>query len=363
MRVTRRTFMGSVAMAGAGCALPKPSASTVQGPTLDFHVHLFGQGDGGTGCRLSPKQRRHWNYPFFLKLLNLTDNGRMDQDYVDELARQLRASSIQKAVLLAQDARYDRYGRPDFESTNFYVPNEYLLRVVRDHAGLFLAGASINPKRRDAIEELDRCVEAGARVVKIHPPTQDVNPGEERFRPFYRRVAERGIVLMVHTGSEHASEVTDPTLTDPARLLPALEEGCTVVAAHSGMGSFLDPEPFRYDFLRNLVALVARFPKLYCDTAVLASIFRWRNFPQILDEPVLVNRLIYASDWPFTSNALVFWNRLSPRRLLSLCAETNLFERNYQLQRSVGLPGHVFERGAQLLREAEASGSTTKIPR
>jgi predicted TIM-barrel fold metal-dependent hydrolase len=355
MRVTRRTFMGGVAMAGAGLALREPSASNVEGPTWDFHVHLFGQGDGGTGCRFSPKQRRHWNYPFFLKLLNVSENGRMDQDFVSELVRQLRASSVQKAVLLAQDARYDEHGKPDFESTNFYVPNEYLFRVVRDHASLFVPCASINPKRRDAIEELERSAEHGARVVKIHPPTQDVNPAEERFRPFYRRVADRGTILMVHTGSEHASEVTDPALTDPARLLPALEEGCTVVAAHSGMGSFLDREPFREDFLRNLVALTARFPKLYCDTAVLASMFRWRNIPRILDEPALVNRLIYASDWPFTSNALVFWNRLRPGRLLSLCAERNLFERDYQLKRSLGLPEHVFQRGSRLLSEVEST--------
>ena len=184
----------------------------------------------------------------------------------------------------------------------------------------------------------ERCVEEGAPIIKIHPPTQDVNVAEARFRPFYRRVAERGVVLMVHAGSEHSSEVTDDTLSDPARLLPALEEGRTVVAAHSGMGSFLDREPFREDFLRNLVFLVPRFSKLYCDTAVLASLFRWRNIPRILDEPALVNRAVYASDWPFTSNALVFWNRLGPGRLLSLCAERNLFERDYGAETVSGSP-------------------------
>ena len=118
------------------------------------------------------------------------------------------------------------------------------------------------------------------------------------------------------------------------------------------MGSFLDREPFREDFLRNLIALAARFPKLYCDTAVLASMFRWRNIPRILDEPALVNRVIYASDWPFTSNALVFWNRLGPARLLSLCSEKNLFERDYQLKRSLGLPEDVFQLGARLFSNA-----------
>ena len=225
--ISRRDFIGSLAMVGAGLAVQEPSAFTTMEPPWDFHVHLFGRGDGGTGCRLSPKQRQHWKYPFFLKLLNLSQNGSLDQEYVGELVRQLQASSIQKAVLLARDARYDEYGNPDFESTNFYVPNTYLFSVVKEKPELFVPCASINPKRQDVIEELERCNERGAYVVKVHPQTQDVNPADERFRPFYRRVAELGTILMVHTGSKHSSEVTDHALTDPAGLLPALDEGCT----------------------------------------------------------------------------------------------------------------------------------------
>ena len=351
MRLTRRGFVGSLAVAAAGMALgdaERPQAGTVG---VDFHVHLFGVGDGGTGCVLSTWQRRHWNYPFFLRLLGLSDNGRLDQDYVAELVRQLRASSVQRAVLLAQDARYDLRGRPDREATNFYVPNDYLFRIVAEYPNLFIPCISINPARRDAIEELDRCAEKGARALKIHPPTQDVNPVEQRFRPFYRRVAEHRLLLMVHTGSEHSSHVTDETLTNPAHLVTALEEGCTVIAAHSGMGSFLDRRPFREDYLLNLVELIRRFPNLYCETAVLASLFRWRCLPRILEEPTVVDRLLYASDWPFTSNALVFWNRLTPGRLLSLASEPNLFERDYQLKRELGLPPKVFERGAGLLEQ------------
>jgi predicted TIM-barrel fold metal-dependent hydrolase len=159
---------------------------------------------------------------------------------------------------------------------------------------------------------------------------------------------------MVHTGSEHASDVTDPSLTDPSHLLPALEEGCTVVAAHSGMGSFLDPRPFREDFFGHLVDLAAKFPTLYCDTAVLASLFRWRNLPRLLDEPALATRLVYASDWPFTSNAMVFWNRLRPRDVLSLSSETNLFERDHRLKRALGLTQDAFDRGLRLLAANQA---------
>jgi hypothetical protein len=349
MKVGRRRFMAAAAAASAACTLRDPPIAEPQTPVVDFHVHLFGVGDGGTGCHLSGAQRKRWNYPFFLKLLGLSENGRMDQDYVRELVRQLRGSSIRRAVLLAQDARYDGRGRIDLDSTHFYVPNEYLFEVVAAHPDLFVAGASLNPARADAIEALDRCAAAGARVLKIHPPTQDVDPADPRHRPFYRRVAEHGILLMAHTGSEHASEVTDHRLTDPARLVPALEQGCTVIAAHAGMGSVLERKVLRDVYFRHLVELIGRFPNLYCDTAALGSMFRWRNIPRLLEEPAVVDRLVHASDWPFTSNALVHWPRLTPRRLIRLSTETNLFERDYQLKRALGLPRAVFERGVRLL--------------
>jgi uncharacterized protein len=355
MNVSRRGFISGLAMAGAGCALPAPVQPALKQVPLDFHVHLFGLGDGGTGCFLSQEQRGHWNFRLFLKLLGLEDNGRMDRDFVAELVRQLRASSTDRVVLLAHDGRYDAQGKLDSAATNVYVPNEYLFQVVRTHPDLFVPCASINPKRRDAMDELERCAAQGARAIKIHPPTQDVDPSEARFRPWFRRIAERRLILMVHTGSEHASHVTDSTLTDPARLLPALEEGCTVIAAHSGMGSFLDRKPFRDDFFRNLVDLGARFPRLYCDTAVLASIFRWTNLPRLLDEPGLAGRVIYGSDWPFPSNPMVFWNRVRPGDVLSLSSQTNLFERDYQLKRSLGLPRDAFERGLRLLDPGQSS--------
>ena len=161
---------------------------------------------------------------------------------------------------------------------------------------------------------------------------------------------------MVHTGTERSSEVACPPCSDPSRLLPALEEGCTVIAAHAGMGNPFDKKEDYEHFFPNLVDLVGRFPNLFCDTAVLASMLRWRSLPSILEESAVVERLVHASDWPFPSNAMVFWNRLRPNQMLNLCAETNLFERDYQLKRALGLPIEVFDRGARLLSQSRSTG-------
>ena len=150
---------------------------------------------------------------------------------------------------------------------------------------------------------------------------------------------------MIHTGTEHSAEIVGNDFSAPQRLITSLEEGCTVIAAHSGMGAFFDKE----DFFPQLIELIHRFPNLYCDTAVLADKFRWRCLPRMLEREDVMERTIYGSDTPFPSNALVFWNRLAPGKLFSLATETNLFERDYRLKQALGLPPQVFERGAKLL--------------
>ena len=348
--ITRRDFLGGVGLSAAALLFPETQAENAVGPVYDFHTHLFGVGDGGTGCFLSDNQRNRINYKLFLKLLGLSENGRLDQDYVAALVRQLRSSSVQKAVLLAYDGRYDEKGEFS-DATNVYVPNDYLFDVVNQYPDLFIPCISINPKRRDALAELDKWAEAGARALKIHPPTQNVDPEEKRFRPFYRRMAEHNIILMVHTGAEHASDTVGDEFSDPGRLLPALEEGCTVIASHAGMGSFFNNSEIFEQFFQNLKNLMANFPNLYADTSILAHMYRWRNIPRILREEEVTKRLVHGSDWPFPSNAIVFWNRLSLSQLLELSSEENLFERDFRLKQALGLPSLAFELGAKLLHK------------
>lgn len=341
MTIDRRTLL--LAALGAPFAACRGSTTSAMpdGPILDAHVHLFGAGDGDTGCILSESQRQHPNYRFFLQLLDLAENGRMDQDYVDRLLDQLDASPVDRVLLFAQDGRYDARGELDAENTHFYVPNDHLFAVCAQAPDRLFACASINPERRDALVEADRCKARGAKAVKVHPPTQAVDPADPAFRPFWRRLAELGLVLVVHTGTEHASHVTNFEVCDPARLEPALQEGCTVVAAHSGFGSFLDGR----DFFPSLQDLVRRYDRLYCDTAVLASTFRWRNLPRLLADDAVLARTIHGSDWPFPSNAAVFWNRLSPGALAELLEERNLFARDLELKRALGLPDACLTRG------------------
>ncbi len=318
---------------------PQPLVSVIDG-----HAHLFG--DQGwppvhkLTSGLSPSQKANPTYGILTRLLHLPARGDLNEAYVQALVGQVqearKSTGSFRVVLLAQDCRYDAEGNPDWINSTAYVPNEQLFQVVSRYPDVFIPCPSINPQRKDWEAELDYCIGQGARVLKVHPPTQGVDPANPRFREFYRHCAQRGVVVMFHTGMEHSAPITSSTLGDPRRLELALEEDCTVIAAHAGTRAFFDPPS--EDHFADLTEMMTRHPKLYADTAVLASMFRWRNIPTILSTPEALPRMIHASDWPFPSNALVFWNRLHPFTLVRLMSEKNLFLRDALLKQALGMP-------------------------
>ncbi|MEI6391267.1 MAG: amidohydrolase family protein [Verrucomicrobiota bacterium] len=351
----------SLVTTGLWVTQPRPADLAV---VIDSHAHLFG--DTGwppshkLGCGLSPSQKANASYRTLTRLLELPKSGDLDEAYIQALVTQVQAARKViprfRVVLLAQDCRYTPQGDPDWINSTVYVPNEHLFRVVRRYPDFFIPCPSINPQRKDWEAELANCVAQGARVLKIHPPTQAVDLSELRFRPFYRKCAQNGIRIMVHTGTEHSAPITSQRLGDPRLLDLALSEGCTVVAAHSATRAFFDPPA--EDYFRFLEEMMQGQPHLYVDTAVLGSLPRWRCLPAILNSPVAGPRTLHGSDWPFPANALVFWNRLHPLTLLDLMTEKNLFLRDFHLKQALGLPPDSFALATDVL----ALDRESKVP-
>src|ERR1043166_10189578 len=109
-----------------------------------------------------------WKFGF-----DLRKPSEADAFYVERLLRELEcASLVEKAVLLALDGVYDAGGNLDMKRTDFLISNAYALEVARKRPDRFLPGASVNPQRRDALDELERAAAGGAAPVKILPNAQ-----------------------------------------------------------------------------------------------------------------------------------------------------------------------------------------------
>ena len=200
---------------------------------------------------------------------------------------------IDAAAVLAFDAVYDRDGRFDDANTHLHVTNDYVAELVQRHPKMLFA-ASVNPYRKDAVAELERCVARGAVLLKWLPIVQNFNPADPLCFPFYEALAHHRLPLLSHTGGEQSLPVLDKSVADPALLVPALERGVTVIAAHCGTRGHL----FETDYLPVFVRLAHRYENLYGDTAALNLPTRSYAYATILKDEVVRRKLIHGSDWP-----------------------------------------------------------------
>lgn len=316
---------------------------------MDMHVHVVGNGTGGTGCWL---RVTGWHRPLaalMLRHVGLPANamtGDLDRLFIDRLLEQVRSSSLGAAVILAQDDVHDDQGRVMHGVGSFYVPNDYVLSLAHKYPE-FLPAVSIHPARPDALEELDRCLAAGAVMMKYLPNYQNINCNDRRFTKFWEAMAAAKLPLLVHTGGEHTVPVLRPDYADPRLLTLPLECGVTVVAAHSGTKSGL----FDPDYFHVFVELTHRFRNLYGDTSAFNVPIRGRHVVECLREP-LASRLIHGSDYPVPVNGHFAWasGLLSWSDFRRCQAITNILERDYQLKLAMGFPPEHFSRVGDLLR-------------
>jgi uncharacterized protein len=301
---------------------------------LDIHVHLFGIGEGGTGCRMSRAITDGLLFRGLVFALGLRVPGTtLDERYEQVLARQLRESGLNVAAIVGQDAVYDHRGQPDWGRTSFYVPNDYVFTVTTRHSETMIPCPSINPDRADALEELARCHRRGARLFKIHPPTQGVDLADRKHGRFFRRCTELDMVILVHTGHEHSAPVIDRHLAGPRRLEFALDQGCTIVACHAGTGWPTDNP----DQLPEFLALLRRYPRLWGDTAVLGTAGRVRDFTRLLEEPLARDRLLHGSDFPFPVAPTAFRARIGDEAAQRINSERNWLKKDLDLKEALGI--------------------------
>lgn len=333
-------------------AHPKRPASDPE-RVVDMHVHLVGNGSAGTGCWVRVLPSKWPLYAVMLRHIGLPVSalrGDLDRLYAERLLQLTRESPLDAIVILAQEQVYHEDGRLMENTGSAYVPNDYVLRLAREHPE-FLPAVSIHPARPDALEELDRCLAAGAVMLKILPNCHNIDCSLPRYRRFWERMAAAGLPLLAHTGGEHTMQVVRPDLADPRTLRLPLECGVNVIAAHCATKSGLfDPQYFD-----GLLEMFASYPNLYGDLSAFNVPIRGSVVPRCRREPALA-RMLHGSDFPVPvfghwawMQGFISWEDF---RAWENCP--NILEKDYQLKRAMGFPPEVFTRINRLLRPAPA---------
>jgi uncharacterized protein len=301
---------------------------------IDCHVHLAALPDGDNGCYISPKMLKSplFRYLLWKHRLSPEKRGEANRKYLDDLLTELRASRhVQKAVLLGMDGVYDQNGRLDQAHTDFLISNDYVLKTAKAHPGELLAGVSINPQRRDAVEEVHRCAEAGATLVKVLPNAQQFNPADLRYKAFYRALAERKLPFLSHVGYEFSLIGKDQSVGDPDRLRVALDEGATVIAGHACSYGLM----FYEKFLPTFQDLAKRYPHFYADISALTLPNRMGMLLHLRHYPEIHERLLFGTDYPLSVFHVAAWGRVAFAALRDMICTRNRFDRQVAVCRGL----------------------------
>ena len=309
---------------------------------VDCHVHVnaFLPANGRTSSMLLGRP----SFRYLRWRLGMTGaDGETEQALVAALAAELDgASEVDAAVVLAFDAVYGEDGRLDDARTHLHVENDYVIELVKQNPKM-LFGASVHPYRRDAVAELERCAAAGAVLLKWLPITQGMNPADPRCFPLYEALAHFGIPLLAHTGGEKTLPNIDISVADPALLVPALERGVTVIAAHCGTRS----APGETCFVDTFVRMAKEHERFYGDTSALNLPTRAYAYRRILDDEGVRSKLVHGSDWPIPPIPMP--SNHGWRGAAALLRERNALRRDVAIKRELGLTEpEYWERAATL---------------
>jgi uncharacterized protein len=196
-----------------------------------------------------------------------TDIDGFRGDY-DELERVQRRFGISRAFVFCLD-------EPDRHPA-FRAANDRTLAFAERSGGRLIPFARLD-LAEGPIEEATRCLDRGARGIKLHPRAQGFLLNDERLAPVFALAAERRVPILIHGGRG-----LPPIADHLARLIDRYPQAQLIIA-HAGIA--------------DLAALAARFAGkagVFFDTSVWSPVDLLDFYHQFSPEQVL-----YASDYPY----------------------------------------------------------------
>ena len=127
------------------------------------------------------------------------------------------------------------------------------------------------------IEEARRCLDLGARGIKLHPRAQKFLLNDERLAPVFELAAERRVPILVHAGRG-----LPPIAAGLERLVDAYP-GAQLILAHAGIAD-----------LANLANRFSGKRGVFFDTSVWSAIDLLGLLRLVPPE-----QIVYASDYPY----------------------------------------------------------------
>jgi uncharacterized protein len=197
----------------------------------------------------------------------------------EELARIMETYGISRTFMFCMD-------EPDREPA-FRAPNDRTLEYAERSGGRLIPFVRLD-MNQSPIEEAIRCLDRGARGIKLHPRAQRFLLNDERLAPVFELAADRRVPILIHGGRG-----LPPIADDLSRLVEAYPQAQLIVA-HAGIAD-----------LGGLAGSLAGRKGVFFDTSVWSPVDLLDFFHQVPPEQIL-----YASDYPYGRQPQALLNSL-----------------------------------------------------
>jgi uncharacterized protein len=158
----------------------------------------------------------------------------------------------------------------------FRAPNDRTLEHAGRSNGRLIPFVRLD-LAEDPIGEATRCLDRGARGIKLHPRAQGFLLNDERLSPVFQLAAERRVPILIHGGRG-----LPPIADHLARLIEANPEAQLIIA-HGGIAD-----------LAALAEFFAGKAGVFFDTSVWSPVDLLDVYRQISAE-----QMLFASDYPY----------------------------------------------------------------
>ncbi len=246
---------------------------------------------------------------FFASKLGIEPQALIDNPYLaytKGLMKNVRESKhLSKTVLFGVDARVDERGKTLHKDITVCATNDDMLSLYLNNQDIIIPFFSINPLRPDALDLIDKYTELGFKGAKFLQNYWGVDTTDERFIPYFEKLKEKNLPLIVHIGSE--SSVHSFKECESIQMLnQPLEIGVNTICAHMALsytplGIFKalsqNPKHFNEEY-HKLLEMLAYHDNLYADISAILTPVRAKVLQHLAQEKSIHDKLLFGTDFP-----------------------------------------------------------------
>ncbi|HUK45087.1 MAG TPA: amidohydrolase family protein [Gaiellaceae bacterium] len=196
-----------------------------------------------------------------------TDIDGMIGDY-ERLEEVMSAYGISRAFMFCLD-------EPD-RHPSFSAANDRTLAFAERSGGRLIPFVRLD-LNESPLEEATRCLDAGARGIKLHPRAQRFDATDERLGPVFALAEERRVPILIHGGRGL------PPIAEGLAALVERNPDVALIIAHAGIAD-----------LAHLGVAMAGRRGVFFDTSTWSAIDLLDLYRRVPPEQV-----VYASDFPY----------------------------------------------------------------